>query len=293
MFVKGTTRVVGIFGDPVSHSLSPAMQNAAFKKMNLDMVYVPFRVGPQSLESAIKGVRSMNLLGVNLTIPHKEAALAYLDELDPLAEKIGSVNTIVNREGRLIGYNTDCVGFIESLKNQGHFYLKGKRVILIGAGGVARAIAVACAQEGVADLAISNRTLSKAEDLCRMLKGHYPKTSFEAIPLKKDFMNRSCRMADLLVNATPVGLESDTGVLIPEACLHAGVFVFDAVYSRATSLLMAARRTGCRYQDGLGMLLYQGMHAFELWTERSAPLEVMEKALCEVTGHAPLRVENL
>lgn len=272
MRIDGETRVVGVFGDPIKHSASPAMHNAAFEKLRLNWRYLPFHVLPDKLEAALHGVRDMGLVGVNLTVPHKIFALALVDEVDPVARQLGAVNTVHVVDGRLVGHNTDGYGLVKALREAFGLRLKGKRVTIIGAGGAGRAATVQCAMEGVAELCLFNRTTSKAEELARELHN-----DFGSVQVTVGLPASRC---DLLINATSVGLRAGDPSPIARTVLAKHTFVLDMIYRPVdTKLLRDAKRAGCRVTDGLGMLLHQGARAFEIWTGRKAPVEVMRSAL--------------
>ncbi|BCR04658.1 shikimate dehydrogenase (NADP(+)) [Desulfuromonas versatilis] len=280
MNLRGTTRVLGIFGDPIAHSLSPAMQNAAFGKAGIDAVYVPFHVLPGGLADAVAGLRALNILGVNVTVPHKEAVLPLLDEIDPEARLIGAVNTIVNREGRLCGYNTDGLGFLRSLAEDLQFQPAGKRVLLLGAGGACRAAVVALARAGAAALSIANRTPERGEKLVREFSDHFNGTRFAACGLEPAVLDRMAADADLVVNTAVVGLKGDSFAYFPWTALPPAACLYDMVYGPGgTALVSEGRRRGMRCADGLGMLAGQGEEAFRLWTGSLPPSGVMKNRL--------------
>lgn len=271
------TRLAGIFGYPLAHSLSPAFQQAAFNHYGLDARYLAWETPPDALAAEVAKLRGGDFIGANVTIPHKQAVMALLDEVDPLAEAIGAVNTIVKRGGRLVGYNTDAHGFMRALKEDAAFEPSGRRALLLGAGGAARAAAFALCQEGVASLAIANRTLARAEALAADLSADG--ASVSAIAADDAALNYAALNADLIVNSTSVGMrhggaEGQTplaGGLIP----HDAV-ALDMVYNpQHTPLLAAARSAGARAVGGMPMLIYQGAAAFEMWTGRVAPVEAM------------------
>ena len=265
--VTGTAKILGIYGDPVAHTLSPRMHNAAFRALDLDMIYLPFEVARNDLEGAIGGIRALKLLGVNLTHPHKTAALDLLDEISSEADEIGAVNTVVNREGTLVGHNTDGTGFVKSLKDDFGFDPGGKRIVVFGAGGAGRAISWALNREIPERLAIVNRTIEKAEMLARNV-GASP-LSWNDLQVESEISE-----AHLVVNATSTPLNLDPA-LVSEKQL-----IYDIVYNqKETSFMAAVRKKGARIGNGLSMLLHQGALAFELWTDRSAPLKVMRQAL--------------
>lgn len=281
MKITGKTKIVGIFGYPVKHTLSPLMHNAAFRVMRLDYCYVPFEVRPENLKEAMEGIRALNIRGVNITVPHKEAAMDYLDELSAEARLIGAVNTIENRDGRLIGDNTDSRGFIKSLLMDANTKVKGKRVLILGAGGAGKGVAVACAMEKAATVTIANRTADKAERLTEYLKGQFSEIPFSAISLEKDRLPEVISDADILINATSVGLKRGESLPISSRDLHKNLVVYDLIYNPPdTPFLKMAGKAGVKKAvNGLGMLLYQGALSFEIWTGKRPPIAAMKKAL--------------
>ena len=271
------TRLAGIFGYPLAHSLSPAFQQAAFNHYGLDARYLAWETPPDALAAEVAKLRGGDFIGANVTIPHKQAVMALLDEVDPLAAAIGAVNTIVKRGGRLVGYNTDAHGFMRALKEDAAFEPTGRRALLLGAGGAARAAAFALCQEGAASLVIANRTLERAAALAADLSADG--ASVSVIATDDAALNDAALNADLIVNSTSVGMrhggaEGQTplaGGLIP----HDAV-ALDMVYNpQHTPLLAAARSAGARAVGGMPMLIYQGAAAFEMWTGRVAPVEAM------------------
>jgi len=278
MEISGKTRVCGIIGDPVEHSLSPAMHNAAFQELNLDFVYVAFRVRKDELREAILGAKSLNIRGLNVTMPHKSAVMEYLDEIDPTARSIGAVNTILNDEGRLIGYDTDGVGALKALKENG-ISLEGKKLLLLGAGGAGKAIAFHAAQE-VEELKILNRTAQKAKDLAEVLRKKFGK-KIEGNSLSAKTIKKELEDADILVNATSVGMHpKDDQSLIDPGWLRPTLCVMDIVYNPIeTRLAKDAGSLGAKVVSGVEMLVYQGAASFEIWTDRQAPVKVMKQAI--------------
>ena len=278
MEISGKTRVCGIIGDPVEHSLSPAMHNAAFQELNLDFVYVAFRVRKDELREAILGAKSLDIRGLNVTMPHKNAVMKYLDEIDPTARSIGAVNTILNDKGRLIGYDTDGIGALKALKENG-ISLNGKKLLLLGAGGAGKAIAFHAAQE-VEELKILNRTTRKAKDLAEVLRKKFGK-KIDANSLSAKIIRKELEDADILVNATSVGMHpKDDQSLIDPSWLNPSLCVMDIVYNPIeTKLAKDAKSVGAKVVSGIEMLVHQGAASFEIWTDRPAPVKVMKQAI--------------
>ena len=275
--VDGKTRLYGILGHPVSSSLSPAMQNAAFRALGINAVYLPFPVLPEALPGAVRGLAAAGVGGFNLTVPHKLAILPLLDEITPEARAIGAVNTVRCEDGRMAGTNTDGEGFLRSLAHDLDWQPEAKRVLLLGAGGAARGIAFSLLGRGVAALHIANRTPANAEALAADCRALFPKLDVTASGLEQT----KDAAPDLLVNATTVGMGDGAapvsleGVGVREA-------VLDIVYAPPeTPLLAQARVLGLKAANGIGMLLHQGWLAFNFWTGSEAPLDVMRAALEE------------
>lgn len=262
--INGHTKIYGILGRPVTHSLSPAMHNAAFRELGINAVYVPFPV--TDLAQAVVGLRGLAIGGASVTIPFKEEIIPLLDELDPQAARMGAVNTVVNRKGRLIGHNTDWLGAVTALKAQ--TAITGEHVLLLGAGGAARAIAFGILEQG-GRVTITDLDAPRAEALAKEM-------ALEAIPL--DALE-PCP-ATILINATPVGMAPDFhGLPIEPELLSRFQLVMDIVYRPLlTRLLREAQARGARIIDGLQMLIHQATAQFELWTGQSAPLETMAAA---------------
>jgi len=276
--ISGRTRLCGIIGDPVEHTMSPVMHNAAFGKMGLDYCYVPFRVKKEDLGRAIGGMRALNIRGLNVTIPHKVAVIPFLDRLDPLTEKIGAVNTIVNDDGTLTGYNTDATGFLQAMRERG-IGPEGKNVVILGAGGASRGISFILA-EREAHLVILNRLLEL--DWAKELAGRLSETfgeKVEALELVEENLAKALDKADILINATSVGMSPDANeTLVLPKLLKPGLIVFDIVYNPIkTRLLKEAEKAGAQTISGVDMLVWQGALAFEKWTGLKAPLELMRE----------------
>jgi len=278
---------LGVFGDPVEHSLSPQMQNAALKHCKIDMQYARFRISRSELREALDLIRKPEFVGVNLTIPHKIAALEFLDGAEENVMRIGAVNVIKLETGKLHGFNTDGRGFSRAVREEFSVDLRDLRVMIVGAGGAARAIALQCAKENCERLVIANRTIEKAQNLTDDLRDLFsgprvlgPVARLQAIPLEETAIRFQVANVDLIVNATPAGLNRGDSSPIPSRLLAPHVMVYDAVYSeKRTPLVSAAIEAGARAVNGLSMLLHQGTLAFEIWFQREAPLEVMRAAI--------------
>ncbi len=274
--ISTATGICGLIGDPVEHSISPAIHNAAFKKSGLDYIYLPFRVTSENLTGAVTALRILDLRGLNVTIPHKVAVMPLLDEIDAVAKNIGAVNTIVNDSGHLTGYNTDAAGFLKSLVAK-DIDPSGKKAVILGAGGVARAISFALAGQKT-EIKILSRSgsLEPAEKLAANLSQHF-KSKISAAELSKLNLKQALKQADILINATSVGMSPDTyNTLVPRELLKPGMVVYDVVYNpQKTRLLEDAKNAGAVVIGGLDMLIWQGALAFELWTGIKAPLDTM------------------
>jgi shikimate dehydrogenase len=278
MKITAKTKVTGLIGYPVEHSLSPVMHNSAFEALELDYCYVTFSVEPSRLEEAIRGIKALGIAGINVTVPHKEAVMKFLDRIDEEAREIGAVNTVVNKEGLLIGYNTDGRGFMASL-NENCYSPQGKRVFIVGAGGASKAVAYYLSKEA-SELFIYDIDRQKSLNLVNHLKGH-GKVSMAKVTVAEDIS--TIREADIVINATPIGLKPEDPSPVDIELLHKGQIVCDLIY-KETRLLREASMKGCQTINGLGMLLWQGVFAFELWTGKKPPVEVMRKALMEALG---------
>ncbi|HEY7002577.1 MAG TPA: shikimate dehydrogenase [Candidatus Udaeobacter sp.] len=278
---------LGIFGDPVAHSLSPEMQNAALRACEIDAQYTRFHIRAHELRSALRFLRSLDFTGVNLTVPHKIAGFAQIDEADVSASRIGAVNTIRVRDKKLIGSNTDGEGFLRAIRSEFSVDLRDLRVLIIGAGGTGRAIAWQCALENSERLILANRTLEKASALAERLRSSFaearvlgPVARLQAMAMDESAMRVQLADIDLIVNATPLGMNPSDPPPIPGRLIAPHHMVFDCVYGPwKTGLLRAAEQAGARSANGLSMLLHQGALAFSIWFDREAPIEAMCKAL--------------
>jgi shikimate dehydrogenase len=276
--ISGKTKICGIIGDPIEHTMSPVIHNAAFRKLGLDYLYIPFRVRKEELAQAVEGFRALNVRGFSVTIPHKVAVIPMLDGLDPLAEKIGAVNTVVNNNSDLRGYNTDAAGFLQALLERG-IEPRGKNIVVLGAGGASRAICYILAERD-AHLTILNRQLELdwAEELAQRI-AHDFEREVRALELSFENLAVALRKAEVLVNATPVGMSPDSEETpVPAQLLKPELVVFDIVYNPIrTRLLKEAEAAGAQTIGGTDMLAWQGALAFEQWTEQPAPLELMRR----------------
>jgi shikimate dehydrogenase len=278
---------LGVLGDPVAHSLSPRMQNAALKHCKIDMQYVRFRILPNELAEALNLIRDLRFVGINLTIPHKIDAVEIVDDLDEDAKRIGALNVIKIDDGKLHGFNTDGRGFSRAVREEFSVDLRDLRVMILGAGGAARAIALQCAKENCERLVIANGTFEKGEKLADKLRDFFsgpkvlgPVPRLQAIRWEESAFRFQIANVDLVVNATPVGLNRADPSPIPARLLAPHLMIYDTVYAqKRTSFVSAALEAGARGANGLSMLLHQGALAFEIWFEREAPLEVMRAAL--------------
>jgi shikimate dehydrogenase len=278
---------LGVFGDPVAHSLSPQMQNAALKRCKIDMQYARFQISPDELQSALDLIRELNFVGVNLTTPHKIAASKLMDEIDDNVRRIGAINTVKIDNAKLRGYNTDGKGFARAVRQEFAVDLRDLRVMILGAGGAARATALQCARENCERLVIANRTLATAQKLAEELREYFagprvlgPVPRLQAIPWEEAAIRFQVAHLDLIVNATPLGLNRSDPSPIPARLLAPHLMVYDTVYREGrTPFVSAAIEAGARAANGLAMLLYQGALAFEIWFEREAPIEAMREAL--------------
>jgi shikimate dehydrogenase len=277
MEISGKTGVYAIIGDPIDHSLSPVMHNAAFKELKLNLVYVAFTVTRNELKEAILSVKILGFRGLNVTMPHKNAVMKYLDEVDSMAKSIGAVNTVLNDRGRLVGFNTDGIGAMRALK-ENDISLEGKKLLLLGAGGAGKAIAFQAAQE-VEELVVLNRTSEKAEKVAEILRKKFGK-KVNGGEFSSEFLKEEMKNTDILVNTTSVGMYPDVNrSLVPRTLLRPSLCVMDIIYSPLeTKLLIDAKAVGATVVSGLEMLIYQGAASFEIWTDKSAPVEVMKKA---------------
>lgn len=274
-------KTLGVIGDPISHSLSPLMHNAALAHLHLPYLYRHFHVRAEVLEGFFQVLPILEVVGFNVTIPHKQAVLGLIDSVSPQAKLIGACNTIVVKRGRTKGFNTDGEGYLMSLEKEAGFRIKNKNIVMIGAGGAARALAVTFGVHQAKSVTISNRTAPTAIELAKELKKHFPKTSFVGCG-PSDLEKSVWEKTHLLVNATSLGMKKGNLLKLPLELLPKKALVSDIVYTpRQTDLLKKAEQLGLATHEGWGMLLYQGALAFKYFTGQEAPVDIMKKALLE------------
>ncbi|MCK4590864.1 MAG: shikimate dehydrogenase [Candidatus Latescibacteria bacterium] len=295
MEIDGRTTIVGVIGYPIAHSLSPRIHNAAIQAWGINWCYLPFQVAPEDLEKAIEGMRGLGIRGLNITVPHKQAVMRFLDWVSPEASAIGAVNTILNEGGRLSGYNTDVEGILAALRFGAGLERLPEKVVVLGAGGAARGIVYALATvTDVKHITILNRTIPKAERLAaEMEKMAKEKTEIEGKGLDGETVRAELReagpagcetthRAGLVINATPVGMypNVDCSPIEDPSVFHPGLVLYDTIYNpEETKLMRLARSQGAKCFNGLDMLVYQGAKSLEIWTGKKVPVEVMKKAV--------------
>ncbi len=275
------TQIYGVIGHPVTHSLSPAMQNAAFLHGRLPAIYMRWDLRPAEVGRWLAVAHGLGVYGFNVTVPHKEcvARLLGASALSDGARLIGAANTVVAERGGWVGHNTDAHGFLEALRQDVRWRPRGQRAVVLGAGGAARAVCMALSRSGAA-VTIANRTPSRARTLAQWVRQRVPRAPVQTIAWRAETIGRALGDADLLVNATSLGLRAGDRLPVAVSDLRSPLVVYDLVYGRRpTRLVTQARHRGLVAADGLGMLLYQGARAFELWTGRTAPVAVMRRAL--------------
>lgn len=280
--ISGKTQLVGLLGWPVEHTLSPPMHNAAFAALGLNWIYVPLPTAPENLSAAVKGLVAVGFRGFNATIPHKEAVIALLDEVSDEARAIGAVNTVVVREGKTCGFNTDVDGFVNPVRDEAKVDLKGQGAVVLGAGGASRAIVAGCLRQGVSTLTLTDIDAPKAEKLIADMAPLAGGCQVNLVEAESNALRSALSGARLVANATPLGMHGPDETPVDLSWLPEGVVVFDAVYTQPkTALMRAAEERGGKSIHGLRMLLHQGVRAFELWTGQRPDVEVMQRALEE------------
>ncbi|NSW90968.1 MAG: shikimate dehydrogenase [Firmicutes bacterium] len=276
--ISGKTKLLGVIGNPLSHSISPQLHNTLSRYFGIDAIYVPFHVEKGKLEDAIKGLSAINVLGFNITIPYKNDVVKYIDEISKEAALIGAVNTVKNINGKLYGYNTDASGFIRSFKEESGMDLKGKRAVLLGAGGAARAIAVGLAFEGVSGISIINRTTAKAAEIAEIINNNISPIA-EFYGTIDSEAQEVLKHGDAIINTTSLGMYPDvdkTPIAFPFE-FSSNQVLYDVIYNPGkTKFLEEGEKQGRKIINGLGMLIYQGIQAYEIWMDVKVPDEVIK-----------------
>lgn len=276
--INSDTLLYGVIGQPIKHSKSPIMQNRAFQACGINATYLAFQVEPSELEKFVLGAKAMGMAGFNVTIPHKLNIMSFLDEIDSDARALGAVNTVVNKEGRLIGYNTDGIGYVRSLKDEAIAHIEQKKIVVIGAGGASRGIVYALLKERPSHIIVANRTKEKADQLVNSLPNQEA-TCLQAIALAE--VNAALSDADIIINTTSIGMYPEIDSMpIDLLAVKKGTVVSDLIYNPLeTKLIREAKLKGCIGHGGLGMFINQGAYAFEYWTGQPAPTEEMRAAV--------------
>ncbi len=276
--ITGKTQLLGLIGNPVEHSISPQLHNTLYSQFKLNMVYLPFRVTSQDLPKVIEAFRCLEIKGFNVTIPHKVEIIKQLDAVSEEALLIGAVNTVHIKEGKLHGYNTDGQGFVRSLRDSG-FSIKGVKAVILGAGGAARAVAVKLAHEGAKQIVLLNRTLDKAKALSELINSKVKDVSIYDEMITGNVKKYTCD-CDIIVNTTPIGMwpELHKNPVDTQEAFRNRPFVYDLIYNPTkTKLLRMAEENSCKTLNGLGMLVYQGVSAFEIWNKVNVPDSTTKK----------------
>jgi len=273
------TKIYGVLGFPAGHSLSPLMQNAAFRALNINAEYKIFEIGPLDVDTFLGELTQKNIFGLNVTVPYKEKVVPFINSLSDDARLIAAVNTIKVQDGKLEGFNTDGAGFLRHLTGDLGFNPEGKSIAIIGAGGASKAVSISLSKKFPKRISIYDVDGVKLLSLVKHLKANFNNIEFNPV---SSIAKLGIDNSDLLINATPIGMKKNDECLVDEKYLRKGLFVYDLVYNvKETKLLELARNAGAMSANGLGMLLYQGMLSFEIWTGSPAPKEVMQKALSE------------
>lgn len=277
-WITGRTKLIGLLGYPISHSLSPTMHNAAFAYLGLDYAYLTFDTKEDNLADVVTAMRVLNVRGFNVTMPNKKNVMQLLDEVTPEARMIGSVNTVLHENGRLIGYNTDGKGYVHDLVEKGIF-VTGKRIVMAGAGGAARSVAIQLAVDGAAEIVILNRTADKAVEICNVIRKNVSTCKAEAVELDENKLKEKLKEADIFINSTGLGMHpnEDQSVISSPDMLHQDLIVTDLIYKPSkTKLLRIAEQAGCKAINGLGMMIWQGAEAFKIWTGVDMPVDYIK-----------------
>lgn len=277
------TLLLGVMGDPIGHSKSPAMHNIALEASGIPGMYVPLHVKPEQLAEAVAGTKALGFSGFNVTIPHKVEMLKLMDELDESAVCCGAVNTVVIQDGKLKGYNTDGIGYVRSLKEELNSELSGKHITILGAGGAARGVVYALLREQPASVTVINRTVDKAEQLAT----EFSQDTLQVQSGSYDTLDKVLAQTDILINTTSIGMSPNSDETpLEQSRIPEGIIVSDLIYNPLeTRFLREAKSRGCTVVGGLGMFVYQGAYAYEYWTGQPAPVSVMRSALLEAMNH--------
>jgi shikimate dehydrogenase len=277
-------KLYGIFGHPLSHTLSPAMHEAAFLKLGINANYIVLELVPAAFKKLMKRSSGLSLSGFNVTVPYKETVMSYLDSVRPEARAIGAVNTVFRQGKRWVGTNTDMEGFLMALMKDGGFRPTGKKAVVLGAGGAARAVVYGLSRAGIREILIADCFPEKARKIAQDMQKVFKRVVYRAVSSGTPEVKEAVQKADVIINATPLGLKPQDPRVIPEDWVPKGgaKFFMDLIYNPATTpFLISAKRKGHKTLNGLGMLLYQGARALEHWTGRKAPVEVMRRALLD------------
>lgn len=279
--ISGYTRLVGLLGYPIRHSRSPHMHNMAFQHLGLNYAYLVFEVQDDNLKEAIAAMKTLDVAGFNVTMPNKSNVIPLLDEVSPEAKLIGSVNTVFNDKGKLVGYNTDGKGYVMALADQG-ISPKGKRIVMAGAGGAARSVSIQLALDGAEEIIILNRDLAAAEEICSTINSNISTCKTYASEYDDEKLRKQLKEADLFINCTPLGMHphEDKSIINDSSMLHQGLVVSDIVYSPSkTKLMEIAEEAGCKTFNGLGMMIGQGALAFKIWTGVDMPINYVKEII--------------
>jgi shikimate dehydrogenase len=288
MKISARTKPFAVLGHPVAHTLSPAMHNAAFQSIDMDAVYLAFDVTATCLGTVLSGIRELGFGGLNLTVPLKQEAIPYLGALDPYAERLGAVNTVeVQASGVLKGHNTDGPGFLDGVGEAFGTTVTGRSVFVFGSGGAGRAVAITCAMNGAKRVSVADIDRTRAALLAEEISTIRPAVTVEAVEVSDKGMISACQAAELVVQATPIGLKASDIFPLTADAFRSGQLAYDLIYHQPeTPFMKSARQSGAKTANGLGMLLHQGARAFTIWTGKPAPIEVMRGALTAEIGRA-------
>jgi len=277
MRIDSNTEIFGLLGYPVRHSLSPVMHNAAFGELGMNAVYLCFEVKPEDLKEAVKGLKALGMPGINVTVPHKVEIMNLLDELKDEVKSIGSVNTVKNLKGRLVGFNTDGIGFVKSLREDLSVEPKAKNFFIFGAGGAGRAVGFNLAKEGAGQIYFFDAIKMRAEKSVERLREQSQNCNISSV---SQVSPSTFEAVDVIINATPQGMKEEDILLFDLNFVSPKTAIYDLVYNpKETKLIKEAKKRKLKAVNGLGMLLHQGAESFKIWTQKNAPLEVMKKAL--------------